>query len=119
MDNKKIITIFFPTFFITIVTIILSLNNFKFTEMDFKGLDIVALVLLFPLFFIIQGIISATNNTNILLSLGTSTIAFITLNINKLSSDIFIYFLVYLIFGTAGYLITKGILRFKEIRKYK
>ena len=106
MKGKNIITVLFPTFFMFIVTSICFANMDTPNAVDFKGLIILSLVLLFPLIFLIQGIVSSLNNTNILLSLGASILGFILLMIIYLNTSAFIYTVLYLVFGTIGYLLT-------------
>lgn len=106
MKKKSVITLLFPSLFMTIVIIGLFLNKLSFNGMDFKGLIIVLLLLLFPLLFLIQGIICALRNNNMFLALGISILVFIILMMIFLNSSALIYVLLYLIMGIIGYLST-------------
>ena len=85
----------------------------NFNVIEFKGIFILSLILLFPLLFLLQGIISAVNNTNVLLALGISTLDFIILMMVYLNDSASIYILIYLVFGLIGYIITKSIIKIK------
>ncbi|MBU3135335.1 hypothetical protein KPL39_03530 [Clostridium gasigenes] len=114
MKKRNIITILFPTLFMTIITMISFSNMSNLNGIDFKGIFIASLILLFPLLFLIQGIISAVNNTNILLSMGASTLNFIILMIVYLNGSAFIHILSYLALGGIGYIITNFIVKIKS-----
>lgn len=109
MEKRKIITITFPTLFMTIITIVSFQNMLNFNGIDFKGIFIISLILLFPILFLIQGILCAINNTNIFLSLGVSILDFIILMFVYMNESAFIYNLIYLIVGIIAYFITKSI----------
>lgn len=117
MKNKDIITILFPAFFIVIITIILSLNILKLNDIDLKGALILFLILVFPLLFLSQGIISAVNNVNIFLSLTISVFAFILFVVRCLNNSAYVYILVYSLFGVVGYLVTNWALKIKKSKK--
>ena len=116
MKKSNIITIIFPTLFMTIITISSFQNMLNFNGLDFKGLFIVSLILLFPILFLIQGIICAINNTNIFLSFGVSILDFIILMFVYMNDSAFGYNLIYLVIGIIGYLITKFILKGKSLK---
>ncbi|WP_435630763.1 hypothetical protein [Clostridium botulinum] len=90
----------------------------NFSGIDFKGIFIISLILLFPILFVIQGILCALNNINIFLSLGVSILDFIILMFIYMNESAFIYNLIYLIFGMIGYLITKTIKRALSSKNY-
>ncbi|MFT8348691.1 hypothetical protein [Clostridium saccharoperbutylacetonicum] len=100
----------------TIITIISFSHMLNFNVIEFKGIFILSLILLFPLLFLLQGIISAVNNTNVLLALCISTLDFIILIMVYLNDSAFIYILIYLVFGLIGYIITKIIIKIKASR---
>lgn len=114
IKKRSVVTILFPALFMTIITIVSFSNIFNFNGIDSKGIFIVSLIALFPLLFFIQGIISAVNNTNVLLSLGVSILNFIILMIVYLNNSAFIYILIYLAFGVIGYIITHIIEKIKS-----
>ena len=97
-----------------LITIVSFTNMLNFNGIDFKGLFIVSLILLFPLLFLLQGIVCALSNNNVFLTLGVSILVFIILMMIYLNSSAFIYILIYLIFGIIGYLTTIFILKVKS-----
>lgn len=117
IKNRNVVTIIFPSLFMTIITIISFSNMLNFNVIEFKGIFILSLILLFPLLFLLQGIISAVNNTNVLLGLCISTLDFIILIMVYLNDSAFIYILIYLVFGLVGYIITKSIIKIKISKK--
>ncbi|AQR93620.1 hypothetical protein CLSAP_09270 [Clostridium saccharoperbutylacetonicum] len=119
IKNRNVVTIIFPSLFMTIITIISFSNMLNFNVIEFKGIFILSLILLFPLLFLLQGIISAVNNTNVLLALGISTLDFIILMMVYLNDSASIYILIYLVFGLIGYIITKSIIKIKISKKIK
>ncbi|AGF54665.1 hypothetical protein BJV45_000148 [Clostridium saccharoperbutylacetonicum] len=119
IKNRNVVTIIFPSLFMTIITIISFSNMLNFNVIEFKGSFILSLILLFPLLFLLQGIISAVNNTNVLLALGISTLDFIILMMVYLNDSASIYILIYLVFGLIGYIITKSIIKIKISKKIK
>lgn len=117
IKKRNVLTIIFPSLFMTIITIISFSNMLNFNVIEFKGIFILSLILLFPLSFLLQGIISAVNNTNVLLALGISTLDFIILMMVYLNDSASIYILIYLVFGLIGYIITKSIIKIKISKK--
>jgi len=114
IKNRNVVTILFPSLFMTTITIVSFSNMLNFNGIDFKGIFIVSLILLFPLLFLIQGIMSAINNTNVLLSMGISILNFIILMMVYLNESAFIYILIYLAIGLIGYIITDIIVKIKS-----
>lgn len=111
MNNKGILTVLFPTFFMTIITIAVSAPNTG--DIDFKWILVLSLLLIFPLLFLLQGIICALGNINVFLSLGVSMLDFLILVMICLNRSAFFYVPIYLMLGTIGYLTAKFILKFK------
>ncbi len=119
IKKRNVLTIIFPSLFMTIITMISFSNMLNFNVIEFKGIFILSLILLFPLLFLLQGIISAVNNANVLLALGISTLDFIVLMMAYLNDSASIYILIYLVFGLIGYIITKSIIKIKISKKIK
>lgn len=117
MEKKIIVTVLFPALFMTIITIVSFSNMINFSDIDFKGIFIMSLILLFPLLFLLQGSICAVTNTNVFLSFGVSILDFIILMVIYLNDSAFIYLFIYLASGLIGYLITKFILKNKVSKK--
>lgn len=116
MKKSNMITILFPTFFMTILMILFSFSN-ETKGVDFKGLLIISLIFIFPLLFLLQGIKSSINNTNIIMSIGVSIFTFIVFMIIYLNSSAIMYIFIYLVFGAIGYILTNYIMKNKP--KYK
>lgn len=116
MKKKSVVTALFPALFMTITTIVSFSNMLDFNGIDYKGIYILSLILLFPLLFLLQGIICAINNTNVFLSVGLSILTFIILMIVYLNDSAFIYVLIYFTFGAVGHLIAKFIMKIKASR---
>ncbi|WP_434302928.1 hypothetical protein [Clostridium botulinum] len=118
MEKRRIITITFPALLMTIITIISFQNMLNFNGIDFKGIFIISLILLFPILFIIQGILCAISHTNVFLSLGVSILDFIILMFVYMNESAFIYNLIYLTCGIIAYLITKSIKKALSSKNY-
>lgn len=114
MKTKGILTVLFPTFFMTIITITASVPNN--INLDFKSILVLSLLLIFPLLFLLQGIICALGNNNVFLSLGASILDFYILSTIYFKGSAFFYVPIYLILGTIGYLTAKFIFKFKTSR---
>lgn len=95
----------------TIIVIVSFTNIFNFKGIDFEGIFILSIIFLFPLLFFIQGLIAPITNTNIILSLGVSTLNFIVLMMIYLNDSALIYIWVYLTSGIIGYIISKCIMK--------
>ncbi|NRT36546.1 hypothetical protein BJV38_000866 [Clostridium beijerinckii] len=107
MKTRTVITILFPTIFMVIMGKISFFYMSGFNGIEFKGIFILSLILLFPALFLIQGIICAKYNINVLLSLGVSILGFRILMIVYLNDSALIYLLGYVTFEVTGYLIAK------------
>lgn len=107
MKVKNIITILFPTLFMTLITVVSFQHMLNYTSLDFKGIFLISLIFLFPILFFIQGITCAITRTNIFLALGVSILDFIILLFVYLNDSAFVYNIIYIVFGIVGYLLTK------------
>ena len=112
MTKKNIITILFPSIVMIFITLLTNSNLDKSIMLDYKGIFVVSIVVLFPLLLLVQGVISALNRTNILLSLGLSLITTIIIGVVLCSNGkniqyeiISHYSIRYLKYGIVGYLI--------------
>lgn len=101
----------------TLITVICFSNMLNFNGTDFKGLFIISLITLFPLLFLIQGILSNITNTNIFLCLGLSVLNFIILLLIYMNNSAYLYIFIYLAFGIAGYTGNKIIRKIKSLKK--
>ncbi len=96
-------TVLFPSVFMVLISVLSFTNILPLSNIDLKGLFVISLVLLFPVLFLIQGILCALNGTNVWLSFVMSVITFIVLLMIYLNSSAMIYILIYLISGLIGY----------------
>lgn len=111
MKIKNIITVIFPTLFMTLITVVSFKNMLNFNGIDFKGIFISSLIFLFPLLFFIQGLTCAITRTNIFLAFGISILDFIILMFVYMNDSAFIYNIIYIVFGISGHLLTKFCLK--------
>lgn len=114
MKTKGILTVLLPTFFMTIITITVSTPNT--INVDLKSIFVLSLLLIFPLLFLLQGIICALGNINVFLSLGVSILDFLILVMIYLNDSVFFYGPIYLMLGTIGYLTAKFSFKFKAFK---
>ncbi|MDR5586357.1 MULTISPECIES: hypothetical protein [Clostridium] len=94
-----------------------NMDVYNTKGIDFKGLFIISLLLLFPLLFLIQGILCAVNNTNIvnlIFSFGVSILDYIILMKIYLNDSAFEYVLIYSVLWIIGYTITYIVKKIKS-----
>ncbi|NFG63394.1 hypothetical protein FDG75_06000 [Clostridium botulinum] len=119
IKKKNIIIIFFPAILMSLLTVIsfTNMDVYNTKGIDFKGLFIISLLLLFPLLFLIQGILCAVNNTNIvnlIFSFGVSILDYIILMKIYLNDSAFEYVLIYSVLWIIGYTITYIVKKIKS-----
>lgn len=107
MKKSNVITILFPALVMIIVSTIAFTDILNISDIDAKGLIIIGMVLIFPISFLIQGILCALTNTNMILSLGLSISAYIVIMFIFLNDLSIGYTFIYLIAWLIGYFITK------------
>ena len=88
---------------------------FGFTEVDMKGLFILGLVLIFPILFAIEGIVSAIKNIVWLIPLSISLMVFFVIRLVALNDSANIYLMYYFIAYMLGYCISKLVLKLKNL----
>lgn len=113
MKNKNIITILFPALIMAIVSITSYTHMFGLSDLDSKSLLIVGLVLIFPVIFILQGVLCAITRSNVIFSLSVSIITYLVIMFVFLNSSAFIYVFVYLFIWTLGYWIARYLIKSK------
>lgn len=113
MKPKNIITMLFAAFFMVLITIICYTNMGEFSRIDFAAVFMLSLTVIYPILFLLQGIICALNKTNVFLALGISIFSFVVLLIVYLNSSAFVYILIYTSLGVLGYLVAYFIKKFK------
>lgn len=120
MTKKNMLTISFPSIVMIFITLFTNFNLDKFIILDYKGIFVVSIVVLFPLLLLVQGVISALNRTNILLSLAVSLITTIIVGVVLCSNGtgiqykiISYYSIRYLKYGIVGYLISYIIIQIR------
>lgn len=121
MTKKNMLTISFPSIVMIFITLFTNFNLDKFIILDYKGIFVVSIVVLFPLLLLVQGVISALNRTNILLSLAVSLITTIIVGLVLCSNGTVIqykiisyYSIRYLKYGIVGYLISYIIIQIRS-----
>ncbi len=88
---------------------------FGFTEVDMKGLFILGLVLIFPILFAIEGIVSAIKNIVWIIPLSISLMVFFVIKLVALNDSANIYLMYYFIAYMLGYCISKLVLKLKNL----
>ena len=94
-----------------------NMDIYNTVGIDFKGIFIISLFLLFPLLFLIQGSLCAVNNTNminIVFSFGMSILNYILLMQIYLNDSAFVYILIYSALWILGYTITYIVKKIKS-----
>lgn len=112
MNKKNTSIALFPTVIMILICFIQRSSIFKIRSMDLKGLLIVSIVLIFPMVFLIQGIVATANNANKIVSLGVSLISYLVYLIFTMKEIALMYIVFYFVLYMVGVFI--GIL----IRKY-
>lgn len=107
----KYFTIGFPSAFMVLIIAQAFTDTPILAFIDWKGLIVLSLLALFPLFFLLQGILAAVTNTNILLSTGISTVTFIVLMFVYMNISAAVYIIMYLLAALIGYGITRKIVK--------
>lgn len=114
MKKKSLISIFFLVIIMILISIISFSDIFKLSDIDFKGLSIISMVCIFPLLFLIQGIVCVFTNTNIVIPLLVSMCTYIPIMYIFMEGIEIVYVLYYLILFFVGFLISKLIKKFKN-----
>lgn len=99
MKNKKNLILFLPALVQLILAGIAFLGDGYFV--------FIGLLVVFPILFLMQGILSAMNDINIFLALGISSAGFIAMMFIFLNTSALLYLFIYLSLGIIGYFITK------------
>ena len=102
MNKKNISIALFPTIIMILICFIEKSSIFKFSPMDLKGLLIVSVVLIFPIIFLIQGIIATANNTNKIVSLGVSLISYLVYLVRIMKEAALMYIVFYFVWYVLG-----------------
>jgi len=105
ISKLAIITTYLPAFLMVFLAL-LSFSNL-FDDMFRKGLLINSLILYYPSFLFLQGIVTAMIKGNPFLNVGTSLISFMFILIIWLNRSALIYIIIYLITFLLGYWIIK------------
>jgi len=115
MNKRSIIVILFPALVMAIVSIISSNQMFGLSDLDAKSLIIAGLVLIFPVLFVVQGVLCAVTRSKVILSIVVSIVTYIVIMFVFLNSSAFVYLIVYLGMWAIGYRIGKYMIRSKDI----
>ena len=108
--KKNIFGVFIPLITTVVVLILASFFNLK-------GLFIISIVALFPLSFLVEGIICAVKNIGWLIPLAISLITFIIILFVFLNDSATIYLAYYCVAYAIGYVVTKLILKLGYVKK--
>lgn len=111
LNIYNIIIVFFPSVIMLSITSLTFAYINNINGMVWKGMFIAALVLLFPLLFLIQGVCCATNNLNIFTALGFSILTSTFIIITYLHTFAFISFTINVISTMLGYALGKMFMR--------
>jgi hypothetical protein len=103
MKIKNAIIVLFPSIIMTLINIY-SFSIDIMGEYDKMGTIILSLIIINPLMFFIQGIMSGKERINILLALGTSVAIYVLECLIYLNSSALPYCVVYIIIGILTYL---------------
>lgn len=110
MKIKNVINGLFPAVVMTLLTLV-SFSKMELDTvagLDFKGLFLISILIIFPLLFLMQGSLCARNKSNIVdivLSFGLSILNYMILMKTYLNDSAYIYILVYSILWIIGYII--------------
>lgn len=97
----NLFNLFLPALTMVILAFV-SFSNF-FDDLVTKGLIINSLILIYPLLFFLQGIVTALLKSNLFLSLGISTVTLIIIIVIWLNMSAVVYPFVYGFAGLLGY----------------
>ncbi|WP_236880357.1 hypothetical protein, partial [Clostridioides difficile] len=79
MKKSSIFSIIFPTVIMVLMFLTFATDIFNIPDIQSKSIFVVGMVLIFPISFLIQGIICVLNKTNWILSLIVSLVTYIVL----------------------------------------
>lgn len=105
MSKKKISILIFPLILMFII------NGFNLLDIDgigLKGIILFSLIVIYPLSFLIQGILCGLNNIKVLLALVISSLGFLGVTFIFLNSSALGYLIFYLIIELIGYFVVRG-----------
>ncbi|OAB37045.1 hypothetical protein PMSD_09580 [Paenibacillus macquariensis subsp. defensor] len=115
MNKRNIIVILFPALVMAIIAIITFTQMFGLSDLNAKSLIIAGLVLIFPVLFVLQGVLCAVTRSKVILSIVVSIVTYIIIMFVFLNSSAFVYLIVYLGMWAIGYWIGKYMIRSKDI----
>ncbi|MCC0643533.1 hypothetical protein [Clostridioides sp. ZZV14-6150] len=107
MKKSNVFSIIFPTIIMLLMFLTFATDIFNIPDIPAKGIFVIGMVLIFPIAFLIQGIVCVLSKTNLILSLVVSLITYIILMYIFLNDSAYIYVLLYAAFYMIGYITTK------------
>jgi hypothetical protein len=113
--NKSIVNLL-PSFIMLTIILISFSNIFNLSSIDLKSLFIIGLVLIFPLSFLLQGILSYIYKSDPVIGLILSSITYLVIMFIFLNSSAFGYLLTNIAAFLIGYFSTKA---FKNCKRNK
>jgi len=97
--------VIFPAIFMAFISFLSFININE--VLNLKGLFVISLIFIFPIFFLIQGIFCALREVNYLISLSISVLAFLNIIFILLNGSALVYLVLYILFSLTGYLFAK------------
>lgn len=112
MKLKKTTCVLFPSLIIGLILFILNTNIFNLKDLDIKGFFIISLIVIIPLIFLIQGVVTVITNSNPFLAFLVSAIGYSILMISNTSA--LCYIVYFALFYILGYIIVKYLIKRKQ-----
>lgn len=116
MKKSNIFSIIFPTVIMVLMFLTFVTDIFNLADVQSKSIFVVGMVLIFPISFLIQGIICVLNKTSWILSLIVSLLTYIVLMYIFLNDSAYIYVLLYTAFYMIGYIAAKFYYKIKTFK---
>ncbi len=114
MGKKNISIALFPTILVILICFIQRNSIFILNSMDLKGLSIISVVLVFPIVFLVQGVLAMVNNTHKILALGVSLISYLIYLFFIMKESTLIYIAFYIVWYVIGILIGSVIKKYSD-----
>lgn len=116
MKKSNIFSIIFPTIIMILMFLTFATDIFNIPNVQAKGIFVIGMVLIFPVAFLIQGIVCVLNKTNWILSLVVSLVTYIILMYIFLNDSAYVYVLLYAGFYMIGHITGKLYYKIKTFK---
>ncbi|MGL4772748.1 MAG: hypothetical protein ACRC2K_04195 [Clostridium sp.] len=107
MKAKNFVCILFPSLIMGIVSFIAFSNIFDVRDVDLKGLFIFNLIVIFPLLYLLQGVVAFLTKTNPFVAFSTSTVGYLIIMFIYMNSSAIGYILFFGLFYSFGYFVSR------------